>query len=124
MADCRHPPGQQAAFLPIGRQLGAEQLQHVLGRKLLDFVDRAAAGPLDQHRAAAWLMQQPSPSNQASSTCCRRVDRQLHADHVAAERVVVLVGVRGPRAMAAMKRLFVVLEDAILIDLVAGRHRL
>ena len=57
----QHPPGQQAALLPVGRQLGAEQFEHVLGRERLTSSTGRPSIRSISIEAAAWLMQQPSP---------------------------------------------------------------
>ena len=44
------------------------------------------------------------------------VDLQFQADHVAAQRIVVLVRVRAARTPPAMVRLLVVLLDALLVE--------
>ncbi len=65
--------------------------------------------------AEAWLMQQPSPSNQADSDAILIVDLQLHVNHVPAQRIVIFVGVRGLFAVSPMIRILVMVEDMILV---------
>ena len=51
------------------------------------------------------------------------VDLQFHADNVAAKGIIVLVGVRAMRAVTAMIRVLVVIEDMVLVKLFfVGRH--
>ena len=51
------------------------------------------------------------------------VDLQFQADHVAAQRVVVLVRVRAARTPPAMVRVFVMVLDALLVEFFfVGRH--
>ena len=81
----------------------------------LDVLDRAAVELLHDHRgrrladAAAVAVEEHLAEGAAV------VDLQFHADHVAAEGIVVLVGVRAVRAVAAMVRILIVIEDMVLV---------
>ena len=107
----QHAPRQQAAFLPVGRQLRAEQPQHVLGRELLDLVDVLPIEMLDQHRGRRLADAAAVAVEIDFLDLALRVDGQVDAHHVAAQRIVVLVRVRRVRDMAAMIRILVMLED-------------
>ena len=52
----------------------------------------------------------------------RGVDLQLNPDDVATKWVVILMRMRGPLARPAMIGHLEMIQDAVLVKLVAGRH--
>ena len=68
--------------------------------------------------AAAWLIAQPAPEKRRSSTTPGVVDLELHLQHVAAERVVVLELVVGVVELAPVAGLLVVVEDLLAVEVV------
>ena len=109
--------------MPIGRQLGAEQPQHVLGRKRFDFFERVLIKVLDQHRRGRLADAAPVAVEVNLFDLPVRLQRQFDPHDVAAEGIIVLMGVRRPRSATAVVRILVMLEDVFLIQFFfVGRH--
>ena len=90
----QYAPGQETAFLPVGRQANAKQLQHIVSVKLLELVNRLALDLLHQHgggRLADATAITIEPSRPDTPI---RADFELDTNHVTAEGIVVFVGVR------------------------------
>src|SRR5687768_12460762 len=118
----QHAPRQQAAFLPIGGELGAKELQHVVGRKRLDFLQRAPFHLLHQHAGRGLADAAPFPREPRLPQPSFRPDLQLHVHHVAAQWVIILVRMGSPRAMPAMIRILEVIQHVFLINLFFVAH--
>ena len=112
----QHPPGQQAAFLPVGRKPGPEQLEHVFGREPLHVLDRLAVELFDQHRSGRLADAAAVAVEIDLLEPALPVDLQFQPDHVAAQGVRVLMRVRALRTPPAMVRLLVVFLDAFLVQ--------
>ena len=122
----QHPPRKQAALLPVGCEADAEQLQHVIRRECLDVFHRAAVEFLHDHRGRRLADAATVAIEEQLAEGAAVVDLQFHADDVAAEGIVILMGVRAVRAVTAMIRILVVIENMVLVQVffVGGHGRL
>ena len=91
MAACNTRQDKQAALLPVGRQPDAEQFEHVLGGELLHLFDRLAVELLDQHRGGRLADAAAVAVEVHLLERALVVDLQFQPDHVAAQRVGVLM---------------------------------
>ena len=121
----QHPPAKQAAFLPVGRKPDPEQVEHVLGGEPLHVVNVFAVELLDQHRGGRLADAAAVAVEIDLLELALVVDLQFHPNHVAAQRIRVLVRVRAAWTPPAMVRLLVIFLDAILINVfLFHRHSL
>ena len=105
------------AFLPIGRQSGAEQVEHLFGREILDFLDRSAFHLLQEHRGrrltdATSVAVEPRVADGALV-----VDLQFHLHHVAAQRIIAMGKSVRRLHLAEVTRVFIMVEYDLLIKL-------
>ncbi len=117
-----YPPGKQATFLPIRREPGAKQLQHILSAEFLHFFDGLAFNLLHEHRSrrlanAASFAIEPRFLHPAV-----RTDAHFHMDHIAAERIVILVHVGRMFARTAVIRILVMVENVFLVNFFFVAH--
>ena len=123
MADCSTRQGSRQHFCRLGVRRTPNSSSMSLA---VNFLTSSTVRPSNFSaiiEAAAWLMQQPSPSKKTS----RRVPPSSICNSMRTTSpqsgIIVLVGVRGARAMAAMIRVLVVIEDMLLVKFFfVGRH--
>ena len=94
--DCRlqYLPEQQTALLPIGRESRSVEFEHVRRGKLLDVVDGLAVHLFEQHRGRGLADDAAVAVEEDIDDLSIVIELQLDPHHVAAQRILVLVGVR------------------------------
>ena len=123
MADCKTRQGSRQHFCRLGVRRTPNRSSMSLAVNVLTSSIVRPSNFSTIIEAAAWLMQQPSPSKKTSRRVPSIIDLQFHADDVAAKRIVVLMGVRAVRAVTAMIRILVMIEDMVLVKFFfVGRH--
>ena len=104
--------------MAVGSEAGAEEAEHFLAGEFLDVRKRFAFDLLHEHRGgrladAAAVAGKPGFADAAGA-----VDIQFHAHDVAAERIVVLVGMGASLSVPAVVGLFIMVENPLLVELV------
>ena len=108
----QHLPREQATLLAVRGQAGAVEGQHVAGRELLSFVDGFTLHFFEEHRGRSLANDAALPVEVGIADFAVVAELQLDANHIAAERVVILVCVGSGRQLATVERVLVTIEDA------------
>ena len=112
----QHLPREQATLLAVRGQAGAIEGQHVAGRELFSFVDRFTLHFFEEHRGRRLANDAALPVEVGIADFAVDAEFELDANHIAAERVIILVCVRGGRQLTTVERVLVMIEDVLLVQ--------
>src|SRR5207253_11207415 len=110
---------KQSAFDAGRRDLDPELAEHIVLVDLLRLLERQSLQPLGQQRRRCLRDRAATPVE--SDVLDHAVaDTEVHPDHVAAQRVVLLVADVGVLEAPVVSRVLVVVEDVLAIELVVS----
>jgi hypothetical protein len=112
----QHLPREQATLLSVRGQAGAVELEHVVGGEFLRFLDRFTLHFFEQHRGRGLANDAALAIEEGVADFAVVAEFKFDPDDVAAQWIIVFVGVRGRRQMATMERVLVMVEDVFLIQ--------
>ena len=114
-------PRKKTAFLPIGSQPRAEQIEHFLGTEVFNLFYRLSLDLLHDHRRGS-LANAATFAFKPGFTDVIVLDPQFHFDDVSTKRIVVFMSMRGPRTSSAVVRIVVVVQDMFLVNFLFLGH--
>lgn len=112
-----HLPREQAALLAVRGEARAVEFEHVVGGELFRFFDCFALHFFEEHRGRRLADDAALAREVDIADFAVVAQLELDANDIAAERVVVLVSMRGACQMPTVERVLVVVEDVFLIQL-------